>query len=44
MGALLMTRSGLPTDLDGVYLPESCMCASLTSVMYDSDSGASEDA
>jgi len=40
-----MTRSVLPTDLDCVYfVPESCKCASLTSVMYDSDSGASEDA
>ena len=40
-----MTHSGLPTDLDCVYFVlESCMCASLTSVTYDSDSGASEDA
>ena len=40
-----MTCSVLPTDLDCVYfVPESCKCASLTSVMYDSNSGASEDA
>jgi len=30
-----MTRSRLSTDLDCVYfVPESCMCASLSSVMY----------
>ena len=39
-----MTRSGLPTDLVCAYFVESCMCASLIFVMYDSDSGASEDA